>query len=311
MEVARDAQFLLDTDYYLENGMVQIREDGPYLSRHNPLLSIETSSGEAVPVFYFKDNETIFEYEIVDYRNLTTGVTENKIVTIPNQINETETLTLSEMEIVETSITRDEKLKLIVITTTRENIHLKVKKILLVYQGIRSVDLSYEITTKNNTNLSGAKFRVYVPNYTNLTEISTNSTSTIKYYNPYKKVAGYITAKNTSHSSLKNVANFEFNYKMSNVDFKKSNIKFQLEVFNDVDWIKKDVNVFQYLEDSLQEKRIDDQIFVWDYSEMIGKKYSVTHIICRDPRVYSKFSQDPLIHFVFNSGKVAVFQVRK
>lgn len=311
MEVARDAQFLLDTDYYLQNGAIQIREDGPFLSRHNPLISVETSSGEAVPIFYFKDNETLLEYEKIDYETITTGITENKIVTIPNQVNETINMPLSGLEIVETSVTRNEKLKLIAITTTRENTFLKVKKILLAYQGIRSVDLSYEITAKNNTNLSGAKFRIYVPNYTNLTKINTKSTSIIKYYNPYTKVAGYLTAKNTSHGSLKNVANFELDYKLSNIDFKKTNIKFQVEVFNDVDWIKENFDVFQYFEDSLQEKRIDDQIFVWDYSEMIGKKYGVTHIICRDSRVFSKFSQDPLIHFVFNSGKVAVFQVRK
>ncbi|MEJ2242668.1 MAG: hypothetical protein P8Y18_11095, partial [Candidatus Bathyarchaeota archaeon] len=221
MEVARDAQFLLDTDYYFENGMVQIREDGPYLSRHNPLFSIETSSGEAVPVFYFKDNETLFEYETIDYKTVTTGATENKIVTIPNIINNTGTLTLSEMKIVETSITRDEQLNLTVMTTTRENPFLNVKKILIVYQGIRSVDLYYEITANNNTNLSTAKFRVFVPSFANLTQINTNSTSILRYYNQYSKVAGYITTKNASNT-MQNIANFaEIQYKMSNENFKK------------------------------------------------------------------------------------------
>ena len=311
MEVARDAQFLLDTDYYFENGVTQIREDGPYLSRHNPLFSVETSSGVALPVFYFKDNETLFEFETINYENITTGTTENKIVTFPNKVNETGTLTLSEIEIVETSIVKDEELNLTVLTTTRENTFLIVKKILLVYQGIRSVDLSYEITAKNNTNLSAAKFRIYFPTYTNLTKIDVASTSIIRYYDPYTKVAGYVTAKNASHGSLENIGNFEFQYKMSNKNFKKISIKFQVEVFNDTYWTKEDLNVFQFLEGSLKEKRIDDPVYVWDYTEMIEKKYDVTHIICRDPRVFSKFSQDPLIQFVFNSGKVAVFQIKK
>ena len=311
MEVARDAQFLLDTDYYLKNGMVQIREDGPYLSRHNPLFSIETSSGEAIPVFYFKDNETLFEYETVTYKAVTTGITENKIITIPNKVNETGTLALSEMKVIETSITTDEKLNLTAMNITRENTFFTVKKILLLYQGIRSVDLSYEITAKNNTNLLTAKFRIYVPSFANLTRINTSSLSILRYYNPYTKVAGYITTKNASNT-LKNVANFaEIQYKMSNENINEFNINFQIEIFDNTNWTKEDLSVFQYFIGSLREKRFDSQTFVWDYSEMIEKKYDVTHIICRDPRVYSKFSQDPLLQFVFNSGKVAVFQVRK
>lgn len=310
MEVARDAQFLLDTDYYFENGMVQIREDGPYLSRHNPLFSIETSSGEAVPVFYFKDNETLFEYETISYETVTTGVTENKIVTIPNKVNETGTSALSEMKIVETNLAEDEKLNLIIMSTTRENTFFTIKKILLVHQGVRSVDLYYEIAAKNNTNLSSAKFRIYVPSLANLTKIDTTSSSILRYYNPYTKVAGYITTKNASNN-LKNIANFaEIQYNMSNKNFKKFKIKFQIEIFDDTTWTQEELRVFQYVVGSLKGKGIDSQTYVWDYTEMIEKKYEVTHIICRDPRVYSKFSKDPLLQFVFNSGNVAVFQVK-
>lgn len=311
MEVARDAQLLLDTDYYFENGVIQIREDGPYLSRHNPIFSVEKLSGEATPVFYFKDNETLFEYEIIDYKPIIVGISETKNVHFLEKVVETGNLTLSEMEMVETSITQNKQLNLRVMTTTRESPFFVVKKILLVYQGIRSVDISYEITAKNNTNLSTINFRIYVPTIANLTQINTISPSIIRYYNPYTKVAGYITFKNPSNYTLKNISNYaELQCIMSNKNYKKININFQVEIFDDTDWIREDLNIFQYCVSSLKEKRINDLVYVWNYTEMI-EKYNVTHIVCRDPRVYPKFSEDPLIQFVFNSGKVAIFQVKE
>jgi hypothetical protein len=33
---AKNASYLLDTDYLIDNGYFQVREDGGYISRHNP-----------------------------------------------------------------------------------------------------------------------------------------------------------------------------------------------------------------------------------------------------------------------------------
>ena len=45
-------------------------------------------------------------------------------------------------------------------------------------------------------------------------------------------------------------------------------------------------------------------------ADMINE-YDVSYVLCRDPRVYLKFSEDPKFRLVFNSGNVAVFQAVK
>ena len=117
MQVASNSGLLLDTDYYFDNGLIQVRDDGPYISRHNPLFSIETLSG-VVPIFYFQDNETLISYESFDYKQITTGINENQNANFLKLVTETGNLTLSEMEIIETSIAKDEISHL---TVLREN----------------------------------------------------------------------------------------------------------------------------------------------------------------------------------------------
>jgi len=309
MEVASNSGLILDTDYYFDNGLLQVRDDGPYISRHNPLFSIETLSGEVVPVFYFKDNETLIYYESFDYRKITTAITETQNASFLELVTETGNLTLSEMEITEISITKNEISNL---TVLRENNLFTVNKTLQVYQGKGSVDLSYEITAKNNTNLSSLNFRIYAPSHENMTYTNTTTTSIIRPLNSDKKVIGqiYTTSVPDSTVSPKNYTYCaEVEYVMSNPTFKGITIRFHIEVFDTAEWNDQNLTKFQNFTYSPIEESTDDPFYIWDYAEMM-ENFNVTHIVCRDETVYAKFSQDPLFQFILNSGKVAIFQVK-
>ena len=309
MEVASNSGLILDTDYYFDNGLIQVRDDGPYISRHNPLFSIETLSGEIVPVFYFQDNETRIYYESLDYRKITTAITETQNASFLELVTETGNLTLSEMEIIETSIAKDEISNL---TVLRENNLFTVNKTLQVYQGKGSVDLSYEITAKNNTNLSSLNFRIHAPSYENLTYTNTTTTSIIRPLNSDKKVIGqiYTTSVPDSTVSPKNYTYCaEVEYVMSNPTFRGITIRFHIEVFDTAEWSYQNLINFQNFNYSPVEEVTDDPVYIWDYAEMI-ENFNVTHIVCRDESVFAKFSQDPLFQFILNSGKVAIFQVK-
>ena len=315
MQVASNSGLLLDTDYYFDNGLIQVRDDGPYISRHNPLFSEETLSGEVVPVFYFQDNETLINFESFDYRKITTAITETRNASFLKLVTETGNLTLSEMEIIETSIAKDELSNL---TVLRENNLFTVNKTLQVNQGKGSADLSYEITAKNNTNLSSINFRIYAPSFENLTYTNTTTTSIIRAFNSNKKVGGQIHTTSVPDSivSPKNYTNCaEVEYVLSNPTFKGITVRFHIEVFDPASLSDEDFEeLFLLIEDqkfaySPTEEATDDPMYIWDYAEMI-ENFNVTHVICRDERIFSKFSQDPLFQFVLNSGKVAVFQVK-
>jgi hypothetical protein len=315
MEVASNSGLILDTDYYFDNGLIQVRDDGPYISRHNPLFSIETLSGEIVPVFYFQDNETRIYYESLDYRKITTAITETQNASFLKLVTETGNLTLSEMEIIETSIAKDEISNL---TVLRENNLFTVNKTLQVNQGKGSVELSYEITAKNNTNLSSLNFRIYAPSHENLTYTNTTTTSIIRSFNSDKKVGGQIHTTSIPDSTVspKNYTNCaEVEYVMSNPTFKGISIRFHIEVFEPESWSYEDFeDLFLLIKDQEfvyypTEEATDDPMYIWDYADMI-ETFNVTHIVCRDQSVYTKFSQDPLFQFILKSGNVAVFQVK-
>ena len=59
------ARNLLDTDYLVDNGLVQVREDGGYLARHNPEI-LATLNWTYFPYsfFNFGSNQIQIRYEI-------------------------------------------------------------------------------------------------------------------------------------------------------------------------------------------------------------------------------------------------------
>jgi hypothetical protein len=121
LEVAKNAQLLLDTDYYIDNGLIQIRDDGPYLSRHNPLVSIKKWTGESFPIFQF--NEPILEYKEGNS-------------------------SLSSMLITGNSIEQNQNLT--IISTRYLNELFKIKKMLYLEKEKNYTEILYEIESINS-----------------------------------------------------------------------------------------------------------------------------------------------------------------
>jgi hypothetical protein len=58
--IARNATYLMDTDYVLDNGYIQVREDGGYLGRHNPLFLADLNwTSTPYSFFQFNSNDII------------------------------------------------------------------------------------------------------------------------------------------------------------------------------------------------------------------------------------------------------------
>jgi len=287
VEVAKSAQLLLDTDYYINNGLIQVREDGPYLLRHNPEFSIETWSGEPFALFYFQNNETTLEY---------------------NSGN----ITLSDMEITEKKILQHETSA--VLTMTFENDFFTVKKTLTVHQGVRFAELSYEIEPKKvQINVFDAKFMLHTTAKRNITQNQTTSTMMIGAYNAFHGVAGQVIFTEPYpliepiEQNLTNSA--EIIYTSQN---KSIHAKMLVGVF-DVEGLSYPYDVIRRygeIASSPLETVSLDPLITWEYIEMI-EKYDVSFVVCRDQQVYLKFSEDPNFRMVFKGGNVAVFQVVK
>ncbi len=287
VEVAKSAQLLLDTDYYIDNGLIQVREDGPYLSRHNPEFSIETWSGEPYALFYFQNSETTLKY---------------------NQGN----TTLSDMEITQKSIVQHETSA--VLTMTFENDLFTVKKTLAVYQGVRFAELSYEIETKNaQINAFDAKFTLHTTAERNITQNQTTSTMMIGAYNAFHEVAGQVIFTEPYpliepiEQNLINCAEIRYSSQNGSVHAKMLVGVVDVE---DLSYPYEVKMVYSELASSPLETVTSEPLITWDYIEMMDE-YDISYVVCRDQDVYLKFSEDQKFRMVFKGGNVTVFQVTK
>lgn len=294
IEIARSARFLLDTDYYIDNGLIQVREDGPYIPRHNPLFSIETWSKESYPLFYFDDNATELRYyQINNYGQ-----------------REYNNCTLWEMKMAETSIILENENSTI-LTITRENNLFKINKTLTIHRGVRFVELSYEMKTKNiRTNLYQVFFKIYTQqgNVTRDLDIPM-----FGFYDPFQKVIGEMIFRENYPAEIEprlNPRRVEVLYRSSWDPYIR--IKILVAVFDaeDLNYPDEVIETYYSLSSEELESVTSDPLIMWNYHEMI-ERYKISFIVCRDYSVFPKFYKDPQFRFVFKGGNIAVFQVTK
>jgi len=295
LEVAKSAQLLFDTNYYIDNGLIQVREDGLYFLRYNPVFSIGTWNGKSYPLVHFKDNETIFFcYWINGYGQ---RVYENT--------------TLADMEMIgNPTMAKNENLA--ALTTLFENDFFTVNKTLTVQRGVRFAELSYDIEVKSfRTNLFNIRFKLITREDAEPPTID-QSIPMIGFYDPNQKVCGQAIFREDLPVELDPRENpirvdllyrYDWNPKMK--------IKILVGVFDaeDLSYEEVEKTYYKFVNSSLEMVTLDPLI-TWDYVEMMNK-YDVSYVVCRDQNVYSKFSEDPKFRLVFNGGNVAVFQVVK
>jgi hypothetical protein len=295
IEVAKSAKLLLDTDYYIDNGLIQVREDGPYIPRHNPDFSIETWTGEPYSLFHFDDNATELRYyQINNYGQ-----------------KEYSNRTLSDMKMVETSMMlKDENST--TLTTKRENELFTVNKTLTIQQGERFAELSYEIKTKDiRTNLYEVFFKIYT-RQGNLTRDF--DIPFFGFYDPYQKVCGEMIFRGNYPGEIEpslNPNRVEVLYKFS----WEPSIKLQIHVgvfdAKNLSYPDEIMETYYALSNSsLKSVTSSDPLISWDYHEII-ENYNVSFVVCRDYNIFPKFSEDPRFRLVFKGGNIAVFQVEK
>ncbi len=295
LEVARAAQLLLDTNYYIKNGLMEIRDDGPYNLRHNPSFSIETGFGGSYSPFNFQDNGTQLHYYCInnyggrDYANTT----------------------LSDLKLSVTPILMKNE-KSANLTITRENDLFKVNKTLIVWQGARFAEVSYNITVKSvRTNL----YNIWLPIYTHEDYVTIDPwTPLVGIYNHYYGVCGQIIFQEDKPAEIRYVKEAPTRIEMLYRHPLKQNIniKILVGVYDSEGRSFHDELNERYAELAVNplQKVTLEPLITWNYVGMI-KEYDVSYVVFRDYRMRSKFSEDPRFRLMFNAGNVTVFQVVK
>jgi hypothetical protein len=285
VEIAKSAQLLLDTNYYIENGLIQVREDGSYLARHNPKFSIETWSGEPYTLLHFQNSEIILKYD--------SGTT-----------------TLSDMKIIETpTLQKDQDWA--VLTMKFEDELFTVKRKLIVQQGVQFAELSYEIKTKNHQiNHFDTKFTLHTTADRKITIDDQTTPKMIGAYNSFYEAAGQVIfPENNPIIKIKqNTTNCaEIMYPSQNSSLYAKMLVGVVDV-EDLSYPYEVEFLYSELASSPFETICSEPLLTWNYIEMM-EQYDISYVVCRNPNVYPKFLEDPKFRIVFKGGKVAVFKV--
>lgn len=294
LEVAKTAQLILDTNYYFDNDLIQVRDDGVYVSEKDTEFGVELRSGESSPIFNIKEIGVVFWYMIYTNRTEINGIQ-----------------TVAEMETVgKPTMIRDENSA--AFSVQYEDELFIVNRTLIVKQGERFAELSYEIDVKDSqTELYHVLLTTYVGEGS-LTFDESNSWYGFYYWD---QICGQMIFEGDFPAHIEYIevepkrieTPFEYQIRQNTI-----NIKVLIGVFDAQDLLWRDEVEEKYLEflASPEKNETRAPLLVWDYQEIL-EKYGVSFVVCRDQQVYLKFYENPNFRLLFNNGKVSIFQVVK
>ena len=282
-QVAKD---LLDTDYVIDNGLIQVREDGGYISRHNPM-------------FLAKLNWTYFPYPFFNFVN---GET---VIGLRNG-TKTESLDLTQLPVMNMHMetTSDEAS----IFVSKGDDSLNYTQILTVYKGVRFVEMS--VTLESSEDVSVYEIQFLLQTKGTLVDRG----KTIGFLDLDAKVLGqliFVDKQPQIHSGP------EILYILDGGA--KETIQLSVGVYS----ISDDLSIYQNPEkkanfinglldenlNSYQSKITDLPFDVFNYkTELID--WNISYITCRESDVLPKFFGDPSFCTIFINNNVAVFKVR-
>jgi hypothetical protein len=299
-EPAAIARNLLDSDYVIDNGLIQVREDGGYVDRHNPM-------------FLGKLNWTYFPYP---YFNFDNGDTTIRL----SYGGDVKFFDLTQLSVLDMKLENDSNHA--EISVLKGNALFNLTQTLTVYRNRQFVNMSITIDSAlDNVSLlsfdSILHIRGELINKTDtvgLFELGSKVLGQIIYTENYPEDVNLITPENPS--------GLEFVYNLHGGS--SAELQLFLSVFSVSDSAKNyenilawenpylngllDKNAGSYLEPvpNLSE---DLQFDVFDYKKALAD-WNISYVACRDFAVFPKFANDPTFSRVFINEEVSVFKVK-
>ncbi|MCJ7713953.1 hypothetical protein MUO66_05795, partial [Candidatus Bathyarchaeota archaeon] len=298
-EPAQIANNLLDTDYVIDNGLIQIREDGGYLDRHNP-------------IFLAKLNWTYFPYPFFHFSN------DKATVQLDLGNNSYKTFELSDLPVLEMSIANDSTQAHI--SVKKGNYYFNYSQTLTVYAGEKFVNMTISIDTENDF-ISIIDVNYILQSKGELVQ----SENTIGFIDEGAKVLGQLIFSESNLPVINELENFGMNlfYEIGN---SKVDLQLLISVFSITDDLvfyqtaeNRDLLIKEILDSNLiltsnpdlfsgNKELTDLPIEVFSYSDAIVD-WSISYIACRDSALLPKFVKDPGFSLVFINDEVAIFKV--
>ena len=287
-EPALLATRLLDTDYLIDNGLVQIREDGGYIANRNPEFLVKLSN-------------SYYPFPFLNFNNSQMTITYRKNEDANN-------VRVSELPIREMHMENSSSLA--TICFTRGNEFLNFTQEATVYQGVRFVNMTATVSSNDPT------IRFADMNFTVQTRgdvVAVNGTS-VALKDPYMNLAGQLLFTGTQ-PTIKQASekSFEIMFNLNNQSGSK--ISFYVAVFEYPSLGASSAakagldELFENNISSYADKVAEFPLDVFNYQQAIAN-LNASYVVLRDYSQISRFAKDPMFSLLFINKEVAIFEIQ-
>jgi hypothetical protein len=288
-EPATIAKSLLDTDYIMDNGLIQVREDGGYMSRHNPM-------------FLAKLNWTYFPYDFFNFNNGETTV----LLRIGDDVQSFDLTQLTVKEMRSENSTDQAY-----ILVKKGNNFFNYTECLTVYRGVQFVNMSITVESIEDVRVEWVSFVLETKGE------FIDRGNTIGFLDEGAKVLGQLIFAEKQPKVSRDGTFLLYDLAGN----RRETIQIWASAFSvsdNPDFYRSEETKASFIDGVLAEKldsyfRVENgadlSLDVFDYRTAIAAN-GISYIVCRDSGMIPKFANDPAFHLVFINDEVAIFMVK-
>ncbi len=293
---AKNASYLLDTDYLLDNSLTQVREDGGYIARHNPEILADL-------------NWTYFPYSFFNFDSSQTEIL--------YEINGTlHSVYLSDLAVNYMRMEKGTDYDTIVVS--RGDSILNYTQFTTVTSGSSFVN----VTSTVNSSVAGVSLDwVNIDVQSKGTQLSYNDPRTIALLDVGVKTFGQlIFSVNQPNVTTKVVSPLLIDLEYQLQSRNQGEIQILASAYsadNNPDIYKDAASINNFFDPIIAANLNSTQNFanayikqVFDYHDTL-QYYNIAYVACRVPEMYPKFLRDPSFNLVFINSEVAIFKVNR
>ncbi len=301
-EPAKIARYVLDTEYLVDNGLIQIREDGGRIARHNP-------------EFLVKIHNQYFPYGFFNFNN------GDETVTLRDSTGQVQIVDLSTMPVADEHMENTSSYASIYVT--RANQFFSFTEEVTVYQGLRFANLTISMHTANpEVTFDSVRLLLHTKGFYLPGPIDSNPAYDT-FVDAYEMVAGELIYTNgqpeTKVFTAENPSSLEIVYNLN------GQTTGEVSIFAGVyEYGENPPTSLTAMEQRAQYEEIianntqtylnnnfsDAPLDVFDYAKALYAQ-NVSYVVTRDFEQVPRLAKDPMFSLVFINDEVAIFQVHK
>ncbi len=289
-EPAKAVKNLLDTDYVIDNGLVQVREDGGYIGRHNPMVLA-------------KLNWTYFPYDFLNFNNKDTTVilTEGSVV---------RSFDLSQLPVTAMRAETAPNNSSASIYVSKGNELFSCTQVLTVYKGSQFVNLSIAF----EPNVSDVSLRWANVIFKTKGD-PMDKGNTVGFFDAGGKVLGQLIFAEGQPRFYEDGPSLVYTFSEgSSAKFEiwasAFSVSDTLTTLDDPQTVARLSTIMSDNVASYMQTGQGPDLDVFDYRAALAD-WNVSYVAVRDSEIIPKFASDPAFSLLFINDKVAVFIVKR